>query len=157
MKFRMLESLEQEALKYKTAEDFAKATMYHGSNSSNPLISSENSYGSSVDNLGFYLTDDKSWASEFGSQVHQMFSNLKNPLVVKADDLQAFHYREFMKMKKEGKYDGIIIKPYTDPYAISDARYNADYNYETHIVFDRNQPKTKDQLVDIWKQTHHEI
>ena len=157
-------TLEQEARKYKTAEEFvgAQDILYHGTDATFDEFSLE-SFGQTDEGFlgrGIYLTSDKTFAEEFGSNIKEIYADIKNPLVI--DDAFAFGgvnpdkirielglpksatpSQVRSKLIKDG-YDGVIVNEITDD----------GLNKAIEVVaLNTDQIKTKEQLTEIFNQS----
>lgn len=166
-KKKVVSSLEQEAKKYKSAEEFVKAQgvqAFHGTPEKfDKFDISKN--GKSTDSgmfgKGFYFTNDikeaKTYSTRNGKtgEVKDVILNLKNPLVLNSkndipkinvpmDTIEQMrnadkNYSEaFTKYLKDNGFDGVIDK--------------ISGNKIQYVVLDNTQIKTKKELIDIWNK-----
>ena len=152
----VVEPLEQEAKKYKTAEEFIKAQpiVYHGSNS--PIKRFDNKKG------GVFFTDDMFNADGYagGENVYEGVLNLKNPLVIDAkgrfhNDLKTKYgtdTTEIVGKVDQNKYDGVIFKNIKDSW-IDDADVDTPstiyYSFRPEDSF-----LNESQLTEIWQKAN---
>ena len=155
-----LETLAQEARKYKSAEEFVKAQVpvYHGSPV--PLKKFLNKKG------GVFFTDSMEDASGFAGSpdnIYEGYLNFKKPLVIDAkgrkwDDLKTKWGRTTQEVvsnaRKEG-YDGVTFKNIID-----NVMDDADSGVPGTIHF-AHEPETafinESQLTDLWNKAKGEI
>ena len=163
-----LESLKQEARKYKSAEEFVKAQgepLYHGTKSDfaqfdNAKMGSQTDSG--MYGKGFYLTPNQKSAKHYAGEkgyIKEVYADMKNPYVINTqadipdikvpnktlEDMRngpENYSRAFTKYLKDKGYDGVI-----DNLGVADNQ---------RVVFDANQLKTKQQLTDLYNQAHAE-
>lgn len=160
-------SLEQEAKKYKSAEEFVKAQgvqAFHGTPEKFDkfdISKSGKSTDSGMFGKGFYFTNDineaKTYSTRNGKtgEVKDVVLNLKNPLVLNSkSDIPKINvpmetieqmrnadknYSEaFTQYLKNNGYDGVIDK--------------ISGNKIQYVVLDNSQIKTKKELLDIWNK-----
>lgn len=144
-KKKVVSSLEQEAKKYKSAEEFVKAQgtpVYHGSKVSDiiekegfKLLPKEQRNMASAYGDGIYLTTSKSDAKGWGGMVNARIPpDLK---LYKAVDSDAYKI-DTQKLVKEG-YDGVKVDR---------------GNLQHIVIFNPTKIKTKSQLTDIWNKAN---
>ena len=142
---KSVSSLEQEAKKYKSAEEFVKAQgtpVYHGSKVSDiiekegfKLLPKEQRNMASAYGDGIYLTTSKSDAKGWGGMVNARIPpDLK---LYKAVDSDAYKI-DTQKLVKEG-YDGVKVDR---------------GNLQHIVIFNPTKIKTKSQLTDIWNKAN---
>lgn len=154
-KKKVVSSLEQEAKKYKSAEEFVKAqpVVYHGTSAN--LKSFNNKQGT-------YFTDDYMNADGYasGNNVYEGHLNLKNPLVIDAkgklyNDLKTEYGKstnEIVGNVDKSKYDGVIFKNIKDNF-IDDAE-SQDPGTIYYAFKPRDSFLNESQLTDIWKKAN---
>jgi len=152
-KKKVVNSLEQEAKKYKSAEEFVKAQgtpVYHGTNAKFDVFD-ETKFKNGWLGKGAYFTSNKTLAKENGKILKEATLNIKNPFIIKGNspsdvlleiknkfpEVNEFNISEVLK--KNG-YDSI--------------KFNHWDKGEMTTVFSPNQIKTKSQLTDIWKKAN---
>lgn len=164
-KKKVVSSLEQEAKKYKSAEEFVKAQgvqAFHGTPEkfdNFDISKAGKSTDSGMFGKGFYFTNDikeaKTYSTRNGKtgEVKDVILNLKNPLVLNSkndipkinvpmDTIEQMrnadrNYSEaFTKYLKDNGYDGVVDK--------------ISGNKIQYVVLDNTQIKTKKELLDIW-------
>ena len=158
--------LEQEAKKYKSAEEFVKAQgelVYHGTDANFTEFSLKD-FGKTDEGFlgkGVYLTSDKTNAEQYGANIVESFTNLKNPYTYDAPymfggfnpakiarDLglpENASPRQITDKLKSMGHDGVVVNEITDTGVIPKAEV---------VVFDPKNIKTKQQLTDIWKKAN---
>lgn len=168
-------ALKQEALKYKSADEFVKAygePMYHGTYQKNVPSIEKNGFKNST---GIhFISPTKELASDYGNSVMEIYSNAKN---IKTIDMTGYSWTgkklstappelpdsinkgrktnfvwlESLKAKREG-YDGVVFKNVADGNTIGGGGKVGD----TYAIFDSSKLKTKAQLTDLYNQAHAE-
>ena len=150
---KVINTLEQEAKKYKSAEVFVKAQgtpVYHGTNAKFDVFD-ETKFKNGWLGKGAYFTSNKTLAKENGKILKEATLNIKNPFIIKGNspsdvlleiknkfpEVNEFNISEVLK--KNG-YDSI--------------KFNHWDKGEMTTVFSPNQIKTKSQLTDIWKKAN---
>ena len=152
-----LSSLEKEAVKFKTADEFVEAKqkdiVYHGS--SEPL--------ERFDDTGAFFTDDFNNADGYGSgeNIYEGFLDLKNPLVI---DAKGRHHSDLVTKYGEStqevvsnvenlnKYDGVIFRNINDSFADDVEGFGTD-----NIFYPFNANKSfinESQLTEIWNKAN---
>jgi len=139
MKLRIVESLEQEALQFNTAEDFVKSfpKVYHGTNAEfkkfNPKKGSQGT---------IWFTDDKDTIvrGESGAQgtkiIMDRYLTGKNWAGWKEYD--KYMIAQLIQMG----YDGVKLPAGT---------------HNDYMLFDNKNIYTEKELIKFWKQVHNEI
>lgn len=152
-------SLEEEALKYDTVEEFIKAqgeSLYHGTNSQFDKFNSD-SFKNGWLGKGAYLTPNKAYAKQNGKILKEVVVSTKNTFVVQGDNpsdiiseikskfpnerTTEFNISEVLKKKG---YDSIRYKHWDDEIG------------EMVAIFNPEAIKTKQQLTDIYNKAHGE-
>lgn len=164
---KAVSTLEQEAKKYKSAEEFVKAQgapVYHGTNAKfdtfdKSKVNSVESFGD-YSGTGFYFTTDKTKAGRYATQavkknggsenIMETYLTMKNPLVIKSSvDSQA------LRDSFGGDEAYFTLKPQEIQKELIKRGYDSvdDRLYGQKIVFSPSQIKTKAQIESIWDKS----
>lgn len=152
------QNLIQEARKYKTFDEFIQSQgtpLYHGTNATFKNFELNQPRQALGNFKGVYFVDNVEEANDYGKIIKEAYINFKNPLIgnpyeeyAKAKNIDFIKNifdikkNDVEKWIKENNFDG-IIRP-------AGTQYNIQGN--EYIVLNKNAIKTKEQLVDIWKQ-----
>lgn len=164
-----LSQLKQEALKYKSADEFVKAQgepLYHGTDATFDNFSTKR-FGQNDEGFlgrGVYLSSEKDIAKDYGANMIQAHAKLNNPIVI--DDPYAFggvhpdliknrlglnknaSPEAISKALADKGHDGVVINKVFD---------NGDkINGIETLVVDPTKIHTKQQLNDLYNQAHAE-
>lgn len=148
-----LKPLVEEAKKYKSAEEFAKAQgtpVYHGTNAKFEMFNDTNMKNGWL-GKGIYFTPEKTFAKENGKFIKEVILETKNPFVIKGDspnDVLSEIKAKFpqadefnmAKILKDNGYDSIKFKHWDKG--------------EMTTVFSKDQIKSKQQLTDLWQKAN---
>ena len=148
-------SLEAEAKKFKTADEFVKAQpkLYHGTTEKFDKFDTSKVGRSVNDKEGIFFTNNKDLAERYTYDpfrdkrggVMEVVVDIKKPLEVEAGGNAVFYFQKnkdsILKKAKKGGYDGIKV-------------YNKDGGENVIIALSANQTKTTQELTDIWNKAN---
>lgn len=172
MEFRIVESLEQDALKYKTPEEFtqnAGIKAYHGTRKT------FSKFDPKFRDLGFHFGSYNQALNRIHNEgeVKEFILDIKHPYDIVSDlgdwsDMEML--KEYLSEVNEGPFTDEEFSKFKNVDDVRKALEKLGYdgiiyensfegdNYEkSYIVFNSQQIYTKDQLIDIWKKAHNEI
>jgi hypothetical protein len=159
-----VESLETEAKKYKSADEFIKSQpiLYHGTNNKNVAELKSGKPRNAPGNLeGVYLTNDKRLADAYGENTVEAHSYLKNPLMENPFEYYAKKHNiapvgfgsSKEAFEKYKQVNPVNVRAFLESEGFDGAVYDT---YEGHqvVAFDPESVKTKTQLTDIWNKAN---
>lgn len=145
-------TLMQEALKYKSPEEFVKkqGNLVYRSEEGSPRgnIKGLKTYGD-----GIYFTDNKSIAEIYGNPKEYVVTG--NPKLIKANDPKYIDIRRSVELK--GLFNSREEFEYQVGNAIKQAGYDGVIglnDIDGVVLFNKSYLKPKSQLTDIWKKAH---
>ena len=155
-----LTPIEQEARKYKSAEDFVKSKgdpVYHGSKSDIKEFSNDYSKSGWL-GKGIYITKNKNYAKTYG-KVLEAYPEVKNVYKAKSNDWMSL-LSELNKKYPEIKVDmstDVAEKLKSRGYdALEMTSWDSDIGTMVNI-FDAKNIKTKSQLTDIYNKATQKV
>ncbi|MFH2060068.1 MAG: hypothetical protein ABIJ59_14355 [Pseudomonadota bacterium] len=154
-------SLDTEAKKYKTADEFVKSKdiVYHGSDTK--IDKFDIGRVTKWKKFGHFFTTKKEFATNFGENINEAVVNIKNPKIINYEqwnEIRGEHAKDadwFANWKNELKaqgFDGLNIKGSKEKVGKFDVE-----NPEILVVFEDSQVQTKSQLTDIWEKAHAKV
>ena len=90
------------------------------------------------------------------ADIKEVYLDMDNPYIydMGAKDYREESYASIIKKAKQLGHDGVIIKNTIDP---GSRATGAEELTDIKVVFNENQIKTRQKLIDIWNKAHNEI